>query len=96
MEIKTAIRKLKKVAHEVEFATRDDERLKNLNELCKIIVDTKLPRLLLMSARSFYACVMKEAELREKERIQPWPYAFTWRKCGKQIANYISVMEREQ
>lgn len=98
MEIKTALRKLRKEAEDLQFATRNESRLAHLYAIATVTIadlDNGETDEAVRNARILLELVKAEEQYRETGTYRdPWPYAYTWRAEAAKIKRYIGVLEQ--
>lgn len=97
MEIKTALRKLRREAESLQFATRNDARLGRLYAIATATIadiDNGETDEAVRHARILVELIKAEEKYREIGTYRdPWPYAYTWRAEAAQINRYIEALQ---
>jgi hypothetical protein len=98
MEIRTAIRKLRREAEALQFATRNDARLAHMYAIATATIadlDNGETDEAVRHARILVELVKAEEQYRKIGTYRdPWPCAYTWRAEAAQINRYIEALEQ--
>lgn len=108
MEIKTALRKLRREAEDLQFVSRNYKRLARLHTIATMVLaDVNVGEIdkAVRHARILLDIVKSEGHIREKLQMRresdayyvylhPWPDWSTWRAVARKIERYIGVLEQ--